>query len=184
MRLAGSMDLTEHYSDAIGRQSETATYYEKFFRGIHVERGGEPAGNKQRAIYIIGSLRNPEIPSIGNKLRSIGWDAFDSWHDAGPEADDYWQKNEKYRGNDYRAALANHAAQNTFDFDKRNLDRCDRAVLALPAGKSGHLELGYVIGSGKPGYILLPEEPERFDVMYNFATKIFLSVEEMLEELK
>ena len=53
----------------------------------------------------------------------------------------------------------------------------------LPAGKSGHLELGYFIGSGKRGYILLNGEPERFDVMYKFATKVCNNKEELLMEL-
>jgi len=54
-------------------------------------------------------------------------------------------------------------------------------VLVLPAGKSGHLELGYMIGQGKPGYILLDGEPERFDVMYNFATGVFTNLSDLLK---
>ena len=57
-------------------------------------------------------------------------------------------------------------------------------VLALPAGKSGHLELGWALGQGKRGYILLEEsDPERFDIMYLFATKVVASVDELIEEL-
>ncbi len=47
-------------------------------------------------------------------------------------------------------------------------------VLVLPAGKSGHLELGYLIGQGKPAYIWMPEEPDRWDVMYRFADAVFI----------
>jgi|SRR3990167_1174597 len=135
-------------------------------------------------IYLIGSLRNPKIPMIAEQLRyDTGRDVFDDWFAAGPEADDYWRDYEQGRGHDYRTALQGHAARNVFGFDKRHLDRCRAAVLVLPAGKSGHLELGYVIGSGKPGYICLDGEPERFDVMYQFATGIFTNVEDLTHEL-
>jgi nucleoside 2-deoxyribosyltransferase len=53
----------------------------------------------------------------------------------------------------------------------------------MPAGKSGHIELGYAVGQGKPGYILLEKEPERWDLMYAFATKIFYHIELLTEEL-
>jgi hypothetical protein len=39
----------------------------------------------------------------------------------------------------------------------------------MPAGKSGHLELGYAIGSGKRGFVCFDQEPDRWDVMYRFA---------------
>ena len=32
-----------------------------------------------KSIYIIGSLRNPEIPLLGNDLRKLGLDVFDDW---------------------------------------------------------------------------------------------------------
>ena len=57
-------------------------------------------------------------------------------------------------------------------------------MLVLPAGKSGHLELGYVIGRGKPGYILMDGEPERVDIMHSFATKVFMNQGEMIEHFK
>ena len=53
----------------------------------------------------------------------------------------------------------------------------------MPAGKSGHLELGYSIGRGKTGYILFLEEPEKLDQMHNFADEIFMSEEDLLKVL-
>jgi hypothetical protein len=138
----------------------------------------------QRSIYIVGSMRNPKILTVAKALRAAGWDVYEDWHSTGPESDAYWQAYEKARGRTYREALAGDHAQEVFVLDKRHLDRCDCAVLVLPAGKSGHLELGYVLGCGKPGYILMDGEPETYDVMHNFATKIFASVEEMTECLK
>jgi hypothetical protein len=130
-------------------------------------------------IYVIGSLRNPRIPTVAAEIRQMGYLAFDDWFAAGPEADDYWQKYETGRGNSFAQALDGYAARHVFAFDKKHLDRCGAALLVLPAGKSGHLELGYMVGRGKPGFILLDGEPERYDVMYQFATRVFTGVEQM-----
>lgn len=137
-----------------------------------------------KCVYLIGSLRNPKIPELGVELRKLGFDVFDDWHGTGPEADDFWLKYEQTRGRNYRDALKGYAAQTIFNLDKTHLDRCDAAVLVLPAGKSGHLELGYIRGLGKPGYILFDKEPERYDVMYNFATDIFFDKDELIKTLK
>ena len=138
---------------------------------------------QKTVIYLIGSLRNPEIPHIGNKLREIGFDVFCDWHSAGPEADDSWQRYETIRGRSYVKALRGYAAQHVFQFDLTHLNRSDVGILMLPAGKSGHLELGYLAGQGKKTYILLDKEPERWDVMYNFMTGVFFNIEDLIKEL-
>lgn len=133
-------------------------------------------------IYLIGSLRNPAIPGIAMTLRKQGFEVFDDWFAAGPEADDYWKAYEVGRGHTYLEALASYPADHVFTFDKRHLDRATAAVLALPAGKSGHLELGYLLGTGRPGYILL-DSPDRWDVMYLFATGVYERLEDLIERL-
>ena len=136
-------------------------------------------------IYLIGSLRNPEIPKLANKIReATGEEVFDDWYAAGPEADDRWRDYEKDRGHSFTDALQGHAAKNVYSFDRRHIDRCRAGVLLLPAGKSGHLELGYIIGRGRPSYILLDNDPERFDVMYQFATGVFSNQEDLITELR
>lgn len=127
---------------------------------------------RTKKVYVIGSMRNGNVIAVANALREDGHDVFDDWISSGPEADDKWQEYEKERGRTYREALAGHHAQHAFALDKKHLDECDVAVLVQPAGKSGHLELGYIIGRGKPGYILLDGEPERYDLMALFATAV------------
>lgn len=134
-------------------------------------------------IYLIGSLRNPVVPQLANDLRKEGYEVFDDWYAAGPEADDYWQKYEKERGRDYVKALNGYAANHVFNYDREHLDDCRIGVLILPAGKSGHLELGYLIGQRKPCFILLDKEPERFDVMYRFAAGVFTTPQELIVAL-
>ena len=122
-------------------------------------------------IYLIGSLRNPNIPGIGNNLRDAGYEVFDDWFAGGKIADDEWQAYEQTRGRTYSQALVGYAARHVYDFDLKHLDRADIGLLVLPAGKSGHLELGYLAGRGKDTFVYFPDgEPERWDVMYQFCT--------------
>lgn len=134
-----------------------------------------------KSIYIIGSLRNPGIVALGNKLRQLGYEVFDDWFAAGPEADDYWQKYEQARGRTYAQALKGLSVDHVFQFDKKHLDAADYAILLMPAGKSGHLELGYHLGKGKIGFILFDKEPERWDAMYLFADGVFFDEAKLLE---
>lgn len=123
-------------------------------------------------VYLIGSLRNEAVPFVAAMLRRNGLDVFDDWYAAGPRADDHWQEYEQGRGHSFVQALDGHAAWHVFRYDQEHLDEADAGVLVMPAGKSGHLELGYLVGQGKPAFILLDEEPERYDVMYRFATGV------------
>jgi hypothetical protein len=126
-----------------------------------------------KSVYVIGSLRNKTVPQFAQYLRARGFDAFDSWYAPGPNADDYWRDYTKQRGLTYEEALKDYSATHVFEFDKKHLDRCDMAVLLMPAGKSAHLELGYFIGKGKPGFMLFDKTPKRYDVMVQFAHVYF-----------
>lgn len=131
-------------------------------------------------IYLIGSLSNLGIRDIANRMRREGLVVFDDWISGGSDMDRMWQEYEKLRGRSYKEALKGFHARNVFRFDKSALDKADCAVLIMPCGRSGHIELGYVIGTGRPGYILFESEPERFDQMYQFCTDIFFSEKEMI----
>ena len=135
-------------------------------------------------IYLIGSLRSPRVRQVALELRQAGHDVFDDWHACGAEADAEWTSYEKDRGRIYQEALAAPFAQHAFHFDMLHILEADIGVLVLPAGKSGHLELGYMIGRGQRGYILLDGEPEKWDLMYLLAHGVFYSVEELLPHLK
>lgn len=139
---------------------------------------------KRRKLYLIGSLRNSEVTSLATYLEDkTGWEVYASWMAAGPEADDYWKKYEQERGNDYVTALQGHAAWQVFKYDKQHIDSSDATCLVLPAGRSGHLELGYSVGVGKPAFILLDGKDDRWDVMYRFATAVLTKPEELIDQL-
>lgn len=134
-------------------------------------------------VYVIGALNNPEIPKVGNALRTVGIRAFDDWYGAGETADLTWEAYEKERGRSYSEALYGDAATNIFEFDKSHLDSAHMAVLVLPCGKSGHIEAGYMTGCGKPVFALFPEHPAKWDVMYRFFEAVCFSVDELIERI-
>src|SRR5688572_16377192 len=134
-------------------------------------------------IYLIGSLRNPEVPNIAKRLREEGHEVFDDWYAAGPEADDKWRDYEKGRGRTYMEALQGLAASHVFEFDLHHLQRAKMGLLVLPAGRSAGIELGWILGSGRPGYVLL-DSPDRWDVMFKFASGVFDNLDDLIKELK
>ena len=135
-------------------------------------------------VYLIGSLRNPNIPVLGNELRAKGYEIFDDWYAAGERADDEWQTYEQGRGHTFVEALKGFAAWHVFEYDKFHIDTSDVGVLMLPTGKSGHIEFGMFVGQNKPTFILLDGEPERFDVMYRSATAVCATKTKLFAELR
>jgi hypothetical protein len=63
-----------------------------------------------------------------------------------------------------------------------NLMASDAMVLVLPSGRDAHLELGLMLGRGRPGFILLDEDP-KWSVMYQAATAVCRNEQELIEEL-
>lgn len=136
-------------------------------------------------IFLIGSLRNEGIPDLGRTLReATGQEVFEDWHAAGPKADDHWRDYEMRRGRSFKEALRSPFAGHAYRFDREWLTRAENVVLALPAGRSGHLELGWALGKGKRGYVLLDPQVDRWDMMYQYATDVCESVEELVACLK
>lgn len=135
-------------------------------------------------MYLIGSLRNRKVIQIANELQTaLSVEVFADWTTPGPHADDFLRDYIKQRGGGYKEALQSYAAKHVFEFDKFHLDRSDGAVLVMPAGRSCYLELGYICGQGKPGYILWDKEPPRYDIMVQFAKSCF-SVDELVEKIR
>ncbi len=142
---------------------------------------------RKTLVYIVGSLRNPQVLAVANKIREDSrFDVFDDYMAAGPEGDDYWKRYETQRGHDYVAALKGRAARHVFNYDKAYIDMADVIVVVFPAGKSCMMEAGYSRARGKTVLFLLDETTakDRHDVMSQFATDIFTSVEDLCTALK
>lgn len=132
-------------------------------------------------IYIGGSMSNrPGILAASLELRGHGLRVFNDWIMPGEETDMKWREFEEAQGNDFFTALDGKHAQDVFDFDKRNLDAAAAFLLVLPAGRSAHIELGYMSGRCKPTFVLMPEQPDRWDVMYQFATLVTPRMEDIV----
>lgn len=134
-------------------------------------------------IYLVGSLRNDRIPIIANKLRDDGHDVFDDWHGAGEHADDSWRDYEKTRGRNYQEAIKGKAATNICEFDRSNILASDTIILILPAGRSGHMEVGFAAGAGKKTHILLDADYDRWDVMYRLVDHVWSHIDPMRAQL-
>lgn len=140
---------------------------------------------EDKIVYLLGSLKNRKmIIPIAKDLRKLGFkEVFEDWIAPGPEADDFWRDYEKERGRDYSKALKGWAGKHIFEFDSFHIERSDIGIMCMPCGKSGHLEFGDILGSGKRGYILFDGEPKRWDVMYQFADGIYFDYKDLKTEL-
>ena len=74
-------------------------------------------------------------------------------------------------------------ARESFKFDMDALNWCNTCVLVLPSGNSAHIEAGHAIGAHKDLFILLSPKQEdlRPDLMYRMATRVCLSLPELLK---
>jgi nucleoside 2-deoxyribosyltransferase len=136
-------------------------------------------------VYIVSSLKNKDaVIALANELEAQGIDPFMDWLCPGPDADDFLRDYYKARRKGYKETLRCAAAQNIYKFDKKWMDRSDAVVMVMPCGKSAHVELGYAVGRDKPTYILFDAEPERVDVMHNYATDVFFTKDELFKTLR
>ena len=135
-------------------------------------------------IYLMGSLRNPKVPALGNQLRGLGYEVFDDWFATGPETDDFWKTYEEARGRSYGDALYSPNPVAQFNLDLEHLNKATLGILVLPAGKSAHMELGYLRGRGAETLAYFSDgEPERWDIMYQFAGGVAFDVDSLIEKV-
>jgi hypothetical protein len=136
-------------------------------------------------IYLIGSLRNDNIPDIGKQLRDAGHEVFDDWWGAGPEADDCWKSYENRRGRTYREALAGNAAETiltlTEDIWIAALEQC----LSILRENPDTWNSDTLSDKESPGTSSCRANLNKTDgtLMLKFATAICYDTKELLEAL-
>lgn len=145
-------------------------------------------------IYLASSWKNANLVfSYALDLRRMGY-KVDAFVDAsmGRYVFD-WREIVKNKDLlDAKIFLEDSRAQKAFKEDRKWLDWCDCLVLILPAGKSSHLEAGYIKGQGKILIIFAPQangglKLGEFDVMYGFAdllTDDYLDLKKFLRRIK
>jgi hypothetical protein len=123
-------------------------------------------------LYVASSWRNEEQPSVVCALRQAGHEVYDFRHPE-PDNDGFsWNRIDPawktWSTLSYAKALQHPIALHGFGLDFAALQWAEGCVLVLPCGKSAHLELGFMLGAGKPGIILAPEKIEP-ELMYLLA---------------
>lgn len=147
---------------------------------------------KNRRIYLASSWRNPHQPAVLEALRAAGHEVYDfrnpapgqkgfAWRDCGGIAADDGPGSGAKTIPSYLQAIRSDRAAQGYAFDKAALDWCDTCVLALPCGRSAHLELGYAAGQGKDTYVLLHEDKFEPELMYLLNTGISSSIDEIID---
>lgn len=145
-----------------------------------------------KKIYVASSWRNPHQPEAVAALRAEGFDVYDFKNPAPGDHGFGWKQTgiDPAAGVDaekMRRMLEAPAAVRGFGFDFTACAAADACVLALPCGRSAHLEAGWIAGRGKPVVVWAPriDEPE---LMYKFfdidgKTPIFQNLASVISHL-
>lgn len=142
-----------------------------------------------RRVYVASSWRNLQQPEIVAALRTEGHEVYDFRNPAPGNAGFRWTAVDSDAANwtplRYATLVTEHpVAAHGFVLDKAALDWCDTCVLALPCGRSAHLEAGYAIGQGKQVVVLLHEDKFEPELMYLLADQIVMSIGDLLVYLR
>lgn len=137
-------------------------------------------------IYVASSWRNEIQPAVVQRLRQLGHEVYDfrnpkehvherdegfHWSDIDPQWP-WWSPDQ------FRSYLKHDLARAGFKSDFEAMKWCDFVLLAMPCGRSAHLELGWAAGAGKQTGILLSDgEPE---LMYSMADHLFIGMDEVV----
>lgn len=140
-----------------------------------------------RRIYLASSWRNPYYFDVLAALRAAGHVCYDfrnpapgnkgfAWSEMDPE----WQS---WSPEKYASLIHGGIPAAGFALDKAAMDWADTCVLLLPSGRSAHIEAGYMVGRGKPTFILLNEKGFEPELMYLLADGIHTTVQQVVEAL-
>lgn len=137
-------------------------------------------------IYVASSWCNQIQPEIVKLLREQGYDVYDFKNPAPENSGFHWSEIDPewqaWTAIQLKNGLKHELARKGFYSDMTALEDCDVCVLVLPAGRSAHLEAGWVIGAEKPTVILLTDgcKPE---LMYKMAHYLCADTDELLASL-
>lgn len=122
-------------------------------------------------IYLASSWRNVYQPELITMLRSNGFEVYDfrnpqtggpqgyrapaqgfSWRQVDPG----WGHSRENLLHRYREMLKHPVAQEGFESDFNAMKWADTCVIALPSGRSAHMEVGWMAGAGKKMVVYMP----------------------------
>lgn len=122
-------------------------------------------------IYVASSWRNTHYDGVVRHLTSHGLKVWNwrnpptggngfRWQDTGVGEVLHYQHGDKIDTPAWRNLLHSSVAQQGFASDLAGMNWCDVGVLLHPAGRSAHLEAGWLAGRGKVVHVLAPEKTE------------------------
>lgn len=122
-------------------------------------------------IYVASSWRNEYYLAALHHLRGAGHTVWDwkspptggsgfRWQDTGETSVESYSHGDKVNPTDWFQMLRSPVAMTGFASDLAGMNWCDAGVLLLPAGRSAHLEAGWIAGRGKKVHLLCPEDSE------------------------
>jgi len=129
----------------------------------------------------MGSMRSEHPLNIARLLVERGYEAYVDWHATGPESDDNWKAHALALGQDFNEALRQPHARQVYALDKAWLDWSDIGVIVMPCGKSAWAEMGFLRGQHKLVYALTEPNPERWDIMLQFANDWTSDIDELMQ---
>ena len=140
-------------------------------------------------IYVASSWRNTYSRDVVKALREAGHDVYDFRNPPSGDQGFHWTDVDVHCADwttaQYQAKLTHTLAERQFKNDIEAMTACDACVMVLPCGRSAHTEAGWFAGQGKKVYAYIPDkdsfEPE---LMYKLFTKVCISLEELISELK
>ena len=136
-------------------------------------------------IYTASSWRNKYYPEVVNSIREAGYFIYDFRNpDSGAafnwtEIDKEW---EKWSTEDFIHYIKHPIASKGFEADFAGMNLADVGILVTPSGRSSHMEIGYMLGQGKPCIVLLNERVEP-ELTYRLAYRIVTNIHDLLVEL-
>ena len=117
-------------------------------------------------IYLASSWRNPFQPELVKVLREAGHEVYDFRHPEEGSKGFHWseidEKWQEWTADQYVEALRHPLAEEGFKLDFDAMKWADGCILALPCGRSAHLEAGWFVGAQKPLWILVNNEAPMF----------------------
>ena len=112
-------------------------------------------------LYVASSWRNDYQPMAVHVLREAGHEVYDFKNPEPGDTGFHWSEVGKgwksWDVDGYRAALEHPLAVDGFRKDFDAMKWADACVVAMPCGRSAHLEAGWFCGQGKPCLFWYPE---------------------------
>lgn len=144
-------------------------------------------------IYVASSWRNEKQPEVVARLRAEGHEVYDfkapdpggstpggfQWREIDPKWKDWTPEQ-------YVEAVEDPLAVHGLWRDFAAMFSADACVMVQPCGVSAALELGWMIGAGKFGVVLLDGAPPRWEpeLMLRLAHHLCTTLDQVVERIR